>query len=368
MDALDRLIELSHLQGALDLRCLLGGQWELDHPREPDGEALYHVVLAGSCILRLRGRPDVVLKTGDIAMLPHGDAHMLVAVQLVANGDVTAGGEHRLVGDAEMPAAEAEIPVAGAGRADAGAKRPDAKEAMPAAEEATPAADEAMQSHSNGVVTIRSNCGETSANLDLLCGRFSYAANALLIDVLPDVVKASFTGAVVPDLAGIVGMIRREAEFAKAGAQSIISSLSTTLFTMLLRAHLEQQPSAADVLALLANARLGPSVIAMLERPAEKWTIEMLAAQSAMSRATYIRAFSALTTDSPMVLLGRIRMQLAGVLLTRTARSVAEIAEEVGYQSESAFSRKFKEAFGVGPGRFRQSRGKESATEDPAAI
>ena len=317
MDALDRLIELSRLQGALDLRCLLGGQWELDHPRAPDGEALYHVVLAGSCILRLRGRADVLLETGDIAMLPRGDAHVLAAVAPVKTGGGTGS------------------PVPNSG---------------------TPGVDEEMQSHSNGVVTIRSNCGEASANLDLLCGSFTYTANALLIDVLPDVVKASFARAVVPDLASIVAMMRREAERAETGAQSIISALSTALFTMLLRAHLEQQPSAADVLALLANPRLGPSVIAMLERPAEKWTIEMLAQQSAMSRATYVRAFSALTTESPMGLLGRIRMQLAGVLLTRTSKSIGEIADDVGYQSESAFSRKFKDVFGVGPGLFRHSR------------
>lgn len=319
MDALDRLIELSRLQGALDLHCLLGGQWELDHPRAPDGNALYHVVLAGSCILRLRGRADVLLEAGDIAMLPRGDAHVLAAVPVPST---TGGSNGKTVADAA----------------------------------GMPAVDEEMQSHSNGVVTMRSNSGEASANLDLLCGRFGYTANALLIDVLPDVVKASFARAVVPDLAGIVAMMRREAERAETGAHSIISALSTALFTMLLRAHLEQQPSAADVLALLANPRLGPSVIAMLERPAEKWTIEMLAEHSAMSRATYIRAFSALTTESPMSLLGRIRMQLAGVLLTRTSKSVGEIADDVGYQSESAFSRKFKDAFGVGPGRFRQSR------------
>jgi AraC family transcriptional activator of mtrCDE len=315
MDALDRLIDLSRLQGALDLHCLLGGQWELDHPRTPEGEAIYHVVLSGSCILRLRGRADVLLEAGDIAMLPRGDAHLLVAGPAAAGSgkDTVVIKKETLDGDGEM------------------------------------------QSRSNGVVTVRSNCGEQAPNLDLLCGSFSYATNALLIDVLPDIVKASFEGAVVPDLAGLVGMMRKEVERAEAGAHSIVSALSTALFTMLLRAHLEQQPSAADVLALLANPRLGPSVIAMLERPAEKWTIEMLAQQSAMSRATYVRAFSALTTDSPMTLLARIRMQLAGVLLTRTSTSVAEIAENVGYQSESAFSKKFKDAFGVGPGRFRQS-------------
>ena len=77
MDALDRLIQLSRLQGALDLRCLLSGQWELDHPPAPPSEAVYHVVLAGSCFLKFRGKADVRLETGDIVMLPRGDAHVL---------------------------------------------------------------------------------------------------------------------------------------------------------------------------------------------------------------------------------------------------------------------------------------------------
>jgi len=310
MDALDRLIQLSRLQGALDQRCLLGGQWALDNPRRADGEGAYHVVLAGNCLLRLRGQPDVLLETGDIAMLPRGDAHLLAGVAEHENGSAGAASD----------------------------------------------GSQTMQSRYNGAVTIHTNGDKSAANLDMLCGQFNYAPNALLIDVLPDVVKMSFERSEVPGLANLVRMMRREASEAAPGAQSIISALSTALFTLLLRAHLEQQPSTTDILGLLANARLGLSVIAMLERPSEKWTIDRLAQQSAMSRATYMRAFSALTTDSPMNLLARIRMQLAGTLLARTPKSIGEIADEVGYQSESAFSKKFKDAYGVGPGRFRQSR------------
>src|SRR5476649_3012205 len=122
MDALDRLIQLSRLQGALDLRCLLSGQWEFFKPRPPPSEAVYHVVLAGSCLLKFRGKADVQLETGDIVMLPRGDAHVLQGLDLANGGE---RGE--------------------------------------------------MESRDNGVVTIRSNCGPNAANLDLLCGRFNYA-------------------------------------------------------------------------------------------------------------------------------------------------------------------------------------------------
>lgn len=303
MDPLDRLIQLSRLQGALDLRCLLSGEWALDHPPAPPSEAVYHVVLEGTCWLKFRGQEDVRIAAGDIVMLPRGDAHVLQGVE---SSDQIVPRE--------------------------------------------------MQSQFNGAVTVRTNCSPGAASLDLLCGRFNYAANALLIDVLPDIVKMSFARDDVPDLTRMVGMMRRESAEAEPGAHSIVSALSTALFTMLLRAHLAQQPSKTDVLALLAHPRLGASIIAMLERPAEKWTIEMLAQQSAMSRATYARAFGALTDDSPMTLLTRIRMQLAGTLLVRTTKSIAEIADDVGYQSESAFSKKFKDTYGAGPGAYRQAR------------
>lgn len=304
MDVLNRLIELTCLQGALEQRCLLGGEWALAHPRASEGEAFYHVVLSGECTLRVQGHPDTLLVEGDVAMLPRGDAHLLT---MLKGKPVDAG-----VGD--------------------------------------------MNTHFNGAVTVRTNISSGPPALDLLCGRFSYTLDALLISVLPDIVKMSFERSETRSLATLVAMMRKEASEPGPGAQSIVSSLSTALFTLLVRAHLALRPSTDDVFALLAHPRIGASVVEMLERPAEDWTIAMLANRSAMSRATYMRAFGAFTGDSPMSLLTRIRMQLGATLLSRTDKSVAIIAGDVGYRSESAFSKNFKAAFGVAPGLFRQTR------------
>ncbi|VXC36215.1 AraC family transcriptional regulator [Burkholderia sp. 8Y] len=302
MDALDRLIQLAQLSGALDLRCLLRGPLELDHAPAPADEAAYHVVLDGACTVSREGHAAVELTAGDILLLPRGDAHVLH----VADGDARAV---------------------------------------------------AMQARDNGAVTIRSNCGEAQPAVDLLCGRFTYAPRALLIDVLPDAVHVSFTRASAPYLGPLVAAMRREAEEAQLGAPSIVAALSTALFTMVLRAWLGEQPSLSGVLGLLANRRLGASVIAMLERPAEPWTLDMLAKEAAMSRATFMRAFSAHSETSPLALLGHVRMQLASTMLTHTKKSIADVAADVGYQSEAAFSKRFKEVYGVAPGRFRTERG-----------
>ncbi|SAK68769.1 cupin domain-containing protein [Caballeronia ptereochthonis] len=304
MDALDKLIQLANLSGALDLRCLLSGPLELDHAPAPAGEAVYHVVLDGACTVMRHGHAPLELNAGDIFFLPRGDAHVLSIGPREANEETAA-----------------------------------------------------VQSHHNGAVTVQSNCGGKKPGVDLLCGRFLYAPRALLIDVLPDVVHVAFTRASAPYLAPLVQTMRREAEEAQLGAPSIITALSTALFTMVLRAWLAEQPSLAGVLGLLANRRLGASIIAMLERPAEPWTLEMLAKEAAMSRATFMRAFSAHSASSPLALLSHVRMQLASTMLTQTKKSIADVAADVGYQSEAAFSKRFKELYGVAPGRFRQTNG-----------
>jgi AraC-like DNA-binding protein len=53
-----------------------------------------------------------------------------------------------------------------------------------------------------------------------------------------------------------------------------------------------------------------------------------------------------------MTYLTRWRLQLASRSLERTSRGVADIAGDVGYESEAAFNRAFKREFGQPPGRY----------------
>jgi len=54
--------------------------------------------------------------------------------------------------------------------------------------------------------------------------------------------------------------------------------------------------------------------------------------------------------------LGRWRMQLAARRLEVPGVSIAQIAAEVGYESEAAFNRSFKKYVGVPPGAWRKTR------------
>jgi AraC-like DNA-binding protein len=72
-----------------------------------------------------------------------------------------------------------------------------------------------------------------------------------------------------------------------------------------------------------------------------------------LSRSVLAERFRDYLSDTPMGYLTHWRLQLAAQVLTSTSKSVAEVAGEVGYESEPSFNRAFKREFGVPPARFR---------------
>ena len=57
-----------------------------------------------------------------------------------------------------------------------------------------------------------------------------------------------------------------------------------------------------------------------------------------------------------MAYLTRWRLQLAARSLSTTSRGTADIAADVGYESEAAFNRAFKRWTGCSPGAFRRAQ------------
>ena len=300
MHAIDTLITLADVRGSLDLRCQLRGDWALDHGQENPGIAPYHVVLSGECQAELADGRRLALKAGDILILPSGTPHWL-----------HSGGKPLSV--------------------------------------STPKIIE------GGLLPVHQMGGEGAA-LDILCGRFLYQRDAMLFTALPDYILLNSNdldnGAHLPAL---VALLRGEADANQAGGQVIVNALTSALFALVLRAHVQHQPQASGTLALLQDKRLGRAWQAILDDPARNWSIEELAEQASMSRATFMRAFSKLCGISPWVLLTRVRMEMACGLLSRSQAGLSDIAAQVGYQSQAAFSKVFKDTFGQTPGQFRKN-------------
>jgi AraC-like DNA-binding protein len=146
-----------------------------------------------------------------------------------------------------------------------------------------------------------------------------------------------------------------EAGAHRAGSEAMLAKLSEALFVDLLRRYVSGLPEQQD--GWLAGARdpiVGRSLALLHGRVHHPWTIAELAAQVGLSRSALVERFSRYLSEPPMAYLTGWRLRLAARALTATARGVAEIASDVGYESEAAFNRAFKRTFGVPPARYRR--------------
>ncbi len=112
----------------------------------------------------------------------------------------------------------------------------------------------------------------------------------------------------------------------------------------------------ADQTGWLARARdpeVGSALALLHRHPSDPWTIADLAKRVGVSRSVLAERFRHFLGVPPMAYLTRWRLQLGAQLLRSTSRSVAQVALEVGYESEPAFNRAFKREFGTPPARFR---------------
>lgn len=84
----------------------------------------------------------------------------------------------------------------------------------------------------------------------------------------------------------------------------------------------------------------------------EKLNIEHLARQADMSVSAFHRAFKEITSDSPMQYLKKIRLYKARDFIMQQNIKAYIVADKVGYESVSQFSREFKRYFGKSPTDF----------------
>lgn len=308
MDPLSQLLRWAGLEARLDLRCQFAETYAVDHAPAPAGDIVFHLVLAGECRIELAQGAPIAMRTGDFVALPHGAPHRLRS----------AGGDP--VRQASMHWAE-----------------PDA----------------------SGLPLRRNHAGgEGAADLDLLCGRLSHAPTALsaaLFRSLPEALHVPLADTPAgASLAALVGLIRQEVEAAGPGAATIVAALSGVLFTLALRAQAQRDGETPGLMRLAGDARLARAAQAMLREPGRDWDLTQLAEAAAMSRATFARRFAEIADTTPGDFLLQLRMARAAELLRQTRRSAADIAAEVGYQSEAAFGKAFKKALGASPGAFRR--------------
>ena len=148
-----------------------------------------------------------------------------------------------------------------------------------------------------------------------------------------------------------------EIESKRAGRLAVLAKLAETLFVETLCRYMDELPSErTGWLATARDPKVGQALALLHRHPARAWTLPDLARESGTSRTVLAERFVQLMGESPLAYLARWRLQLAERRLMTTDRKVLQVAYDVGYESEAAFSRAFRRAFGMPPARYRRER------------
>ena len=138
------------------------------------------------------------------------------------------------------------------------------------------------------------------------------------------------------------------------GGEAVLAKLSEVLFVETLRRYIAKLPTEqTGWLAGVRDPEVGKALALLHRKPAHPWTIAGLANEVGTSRSVLAERFQRYLSKTPIGYLTRWRLQLGAQMLKSTSHSVAQIAAEVGYESEPSFNRAFKRAFTLPPARFR---------------
>jgi len=327
MDAFSEVLSGVRMKGAMFFSAEFSAPWRLSTPHcrvlastlAPGAPHLmmYHLVVEGSARASIQGEPDVDLSPGDLVVFPHGDPHRLSGGS--GTNPVDAAAVLRKIATRDLSPMHA----------------------------------------GGGGATTRFVCGYLTFD-PLLCGP--------ILESLPPMLKVNIrTDRSGHWLEQSILHLLDEAASDRAGSDAMLAKLSEALFVDTLRRYVTGLPD--QTIGWLAGARdpvVGKSLALLHRRAHHPWTIAGLAAEVGVSRSVLAERFTRYLSDPPIAYLTGWRLRLAAQALTSSPKGVADIAAAVGYESEAAFNRAFKRAFGVPPARYRrQSRKPGSSTGPP---
>lgn len=195
----------------------------------------------------------------------------------------------------------------------------------------------------------------------LMAGHFKFApAGAALISrlMLP-IVHVRADEVASGRLGALLALLDDEMTTDRPGGPEVMRRLLEVLLVEALRGEDPGWSGARrGLLAGLADPKIGPALRLMHDDVARPWTVAELARAVGMSRSVFAARFAETVGVPPMEYLADWRMTLAKQALASGKARMAEVAEQAGYQSVSAFSTAFRRATGAAPSRYaRAGRG-----------
>jgi len=321
MDALSDILRVVRLVGAIFIEARFTAPWCYQSPRadsvaqllEPGAErvVIFHLIVDGECFVTMGSEEPQKLVAGDVIVFPQGHAHLMCS-----QPGLTAAPGKRL---------ETVL-----------ARRPR-----------------------------KLVFGGGGAATKLVCGYLACDDRLakLLLAGLPSLVRVNMRGSSAGSwLEASVDYALREARSPRPGGAGVLAKLSEVLFIEVLRLYMsEQGRNHTGWLAGVRDRIVGAALNALHQRPAHQWTLSELARVAGTSRSVLAERFQELVGSSPMQYLTQWRMLLAANLLRGSNAQLASIAEDVGYQTDTAFSRAFRREFGAPPAAWRRA---QAATRD----
>jgi len=281
--------------------------------KSPSDLSGFHLVAEGRCWLDCPGSPRIELQQGDIVMFPFGDSHQL--------------------GNGEAPV----VPVSALVEAQ----------------------------YREGVISTLRHGGDGETTT-IVCGFVQSGglfSNPIFRGLPPVLVERTAEEPVTSLLASTVRQLLGEAETLRPGSREMLGRMMEVLFVEMLRRFVARVPAGSvGWLGAMADPTVSRALQRIHAEPMRDWTVEQLAAEVGSSRSVLSERFKTVLGKPPIQYLAEWRLQLAGNLLSDGGRSIADIACEVGYESQASFSRAFKRHLGTSPGVWRQARGKAAYT------
>jgi AraC-like DNA-binding protein len=185
-----------------------------------------------------------------------------------------------------------------------------------------------------------------------------------LLAALPSIIHVAGDGGhTVQWLESTLQFVASEMASGQPGAETVVSRLADILFVQAVRAHLAQSGEhATGWLRALTDPKIGRALTLIHQQPGRPWTVESLALAIGMSRSAFAGRFTEFVGEPPLSYLTRWRMTKASRLLRSGTNSIGEVAGQVGYEAEAAFSKAFKRWNGLAPGTYRRAGTLEDRT------
>lgn len=329
-DTLSDLLRAVRLRGALYYYIEGAAPWVAEAPasREiisaimPGTERMmeFHGVAHGACWAAIEGEPPVRLEAGDLVLFPHGDPHVMSSAPGMRAACVDLG----LYFTPRPP----QLPYA-------------------------------LGISEQGVTTARLD-GGGSERATIVCGFLGCDARPFnpLLAALPRMLHMA--GAATGPASWIsqfLATVVEESNRRRPGGEAMLERMSEMMFVEVLRRYLDDlPPGQTGWLAGMRDPGVGRALALLHERPAEAWSPESLGEAVGLSRSVLHERFALLLGQPPMQYLTAWRMQLAAGRLRDTDAKLIEVALDVGYESEAAFSRAFKRVVGAAPGAWRKAQ------------